>query len=183
MVVAGRAFAYTTEWNRHHPLGTADHYQIYRCFEFHGSPEGKGLTLTGAEGGDFLFVEERVVSPLNDPLPRRVDYKVDGMEESETVERPHGSASHVIRKRVRKYFRKTEERTRHEVRGHWHYEAAPNQLRLVYPLEATVKGSLGGPLVKEWAVVTDAEGHAVGLAYDGNDKYRLALAPAARAWD
>lgn len=58
----------------------------------------------------------------------------------------------------------------------------PNQLRLVYPLEATVKGSLGGPLVKEWAVVTDAEGHAVGLAYDGNDKYRLALAPAARAW-
>eukprot|EP00668_Euglena_longa_P014308 GGOE01018291.1.p1 GENE.GGOE01018291.1~~GGOE01018291.1.p1 ORF type:complete len:184 (+),score=60.40 GGOE01018291.1:95-646(+) len=183
MVVVGKAFAYTTEWNRHHPLGTADHYQVYRCFEFHRSAENRGLTLTSTEGGDFLFVEERVISPVNDPLPKRVDYKVEGMEEAETEERPHGSASHVIRKRVRKYYKKKEERTRHEVRGHWHYEAEPNLLKLVYPLEASVKGSLGGPLVKEWAVLKDGEGQAIGLKYDGNDKYHMAAVDAARPWD
>eukprot|EP00668_Euglena_longa_P041337 GGOE01054404.1.p2 GENE.GGOE01054404.1~~GGOE01054404.1.p2 ORF type:complete len:119 (+),score=23.00 GGOE01054404.1:384-740(+) len=94
-----------------------------------------------------------------------------------------GSASHVIRKRVRKYYKKKEERTRHEVRGHWHYEAEPNLLKLVYPLEASVKGSLGGPLVKEWAVLKDGEGQAIGLKYDGNDKYHMAAVDAARPWD
>ena len=106
-MIENTAFSYSSKWNRHHPLGNADQYEVYRCLVFKGS-EGLGLTVTAKEGGPFTFIEERLKGPLGGGLPKRVDYKVEGLSEEESEQRPNGSANFIVRKRVRQYFNKVE---------------------------------------------------------------------------
>lgn len=172
----GKCFSYTSKWNFHHPLGNADQLEVYRCYQFHVSGEGNH------EGGAFQYVEERLKGPLGAGLPKREDYQIEGLTEAEEEDRPFNSECLVLRKRVRKYYKKEEERKRFELQGHWQLEPTLGVIRLVYPVEASYKGTLGGPLVTEWTLVKDGNGVVTGLTYSGNDAYTLTADDKLRDW-
>jgi len=161
-------------------MGTADHCEVYRCYLFEAPSEhGNGGVK---EGGPFLYVEERVKGPVGGGMPKAEKYQIEGLTEEETQDRPHGSSNMVRKNRVRKYYKKTEERKRIELRGHWHLQAEDDSVHLVWPVEARQQGNLGGLYVNEWKLMKDSAGSITGLVYDGNDCYNLKLAQKPRDW-